>query len=54
MIVGRVQQIWRHAVKSMAGEKLEACEVGARGIPGDRGWATKRAAKLRTASAFRC
>lgn len=41
MIVGRVQQIWRHAVKSMAGEKLQACEVGLRGIPGDRGWAVR-------------
>jgi uncharacterized protein len=41
MIVGRVQQIWRHAVKSMAGEKLQACEVGSKGIPGDRGWAVR-------------
>ena len=41
MIVGRVQQIWRHAVKSMTGEKLENCEVTSRGIPGDRGWAVR-------------
>ena len=41
MIVGRVQQIWRYAVKSMAGEKLAACEVGSKGIPGDRGWAVR-------------
>ncbi len=41
MIVGRVQQIWRHAVKSMAGERLQTCEVGSKGIPGDRGWAVR-------------
>ena len=41
MRVGTVQQIWRHAVKSMAGEQLEACEVGSFGIPGDRGWALR-------------
>ncbi len=45
MIVGRVQQIWRHAVKSMAGEKLQACEVGFKGIPGDRGWAVRDESK---------
>lgn len=45
MIVGRVQQIWRHAVKSMAGEKLQDCEVGAKGIPGDRGWAVRDEAR---------
>lgn len=41
MIVGRVQQIWRHAVKSMAGEQLDQCFVEALGIPGDRGWALR-------------
>ena len=41
MIVGRVQQIWRHAVKSMAGEQLDECFVEAVGIPGDRGWALR-------------
>lgn len=41
MIVARVQQIWRHAVKSIAGERLQACEVGSKGIPGDRGWAVR-------------
>jgi uncharacterized protein YcbX len=41
MIVGTVQQIWRHPVKSMAGEKLNACIVEPSGIPGDRGWALR-------------
>ena len=41
MIVGRVEQIWRYAVKSMAGESLQVCEVGSKGIPGDRGWAVR-------------
>ena len=41
MIVGRVREIWRYPVKSMAGEKLMSCTVGSMGIPGDRGWALR-------------
>lgn len=41
MIIGTIKQIWRHPVKSMAGEELNACYVGALGIPGDRGWALR-------------
>ena len=41
MRIGTVKQIWRYAVKSMAGEQLESCTVGLRGIPGDRGWVLK-------------
>ncbi len=40
-IIGRVAEIWRYPVKSMAGERLERCSVGTRGIPGDRGWALR-------------
>src|SRR5215813_6485649 len=41
MRIGTVKQIWRFAVKSMAGEQLSSCTVGARGIAGDRGWAIR-------------
>jgi uncharacterized protein YcbX len=41
MYIGAVQQIWRYAVKSMAGESLNDCTVGPLGIPGDRGWALR-------------
>lgn len=41
MLVGTIEQIWRHPVKSMAGEKLVDCTVGSWGIPGDRGWALR-------------
>jgi len=39
MIVGKVKEIWRYPVKSMAGQRLERCEVISNGILGDRGWA---------------
>ena len=35
----KVEGLWRYPVKSMAGEPLASAFVGARGIPGDRGWA---------------
>jgi uncharacterized protein YcbX len=41
MIVGRVREVWRYPVKSMAGERLEHCEVGELGLDGDRGWALR-------------
>lgn len=41
MIVGRVTEIWRYPVKSMAGGRLPDCRVTERGIPGDRGWALR-------------
>lgn len=41
MQIGVVKEIFRYAVKSMAGEKLAECSVGSLGIPGDRGWAIR-------------
>src|SRR5438445_274016 len=32
----RVIQLWRYPVKSLAGERLEAADLGLDGIPGDR------------------
>jgi len=39
--IGTVRELWRYPVKSMAGERLDACEIGTDGIPGDRGWALR-------------
>lgn len=41
MVVGRVREVWRYPVKSMAGERLEECVVGPSGLHGDRGWALR-------------
>lgn len=35
----RVSELWRFPVKSMQGERVEAAEVGANGLAGDRRWA---------------
>lgn len=32
----RVSELWRYPVKSMAGERLEGCELTRDGVPGDR------------------
>jgi hypothetical protein len=37
--IGRVAALWRYPVKSMAGERLEAVDVGWSGLEGDRRWA---------------
>jgi len=39
MLVGTVREIWRYPVKSMAGQRVDACAVTASGVLGDRGWA---------------
>lgn len=42
---GRVTEIWRHPVKSMQGERLDATRLGPLGVPGDRGWAIRDEAR---------
>lgn len=39
MMVGRVTELWRYPVKSMAGERLDAADVSWHGVAGDRRWA---------------
>ena len=40
-LVGRVSEVWRYPIKSMGGEQLGQCMLGARGVVGDRGWALR-------------
>ncbi len=39
--LGTIAEIWRYPVKSMAGERLDRCAIGLRGLFGDRGWAVR-------------
>jgi hypothetical protein len=41
MTAFHVTEIWRYPVKSMQGERLDACVVTKTGIPLDRGWAVR-------------
>jgi uncharacterized protein len=41
-VLARVAECWRYPVKSMAGERLDAAEVGWHGLAGDRRWAFVR------------
>lgn len=40
-VLGTVREIWRHPVKSLEGERLEAASLGHDGVPGDRAWAVR-------------
>lgn len=39
IVVGRVAELWRYPVKSMAGEPLQESDVARHGVAGDRRWA---------------
>lgn len=40
-VVGRIKEIWRYPVKSMAGQTVQEARVAPNGILGDRLWATR-------------
>ncbi len=48
---GSVKSLWRYPVKSMAGEELDASEVTARGLLGDRAYALVDSSDGKVASA---
>jgi len=52
--VGRIRELWRYPVKSMAGEQIGECRLTAGGIPGDRAWALRdeAAAEIRGGKKF--
>lgn len=49
--IGRVQQLWRFPVKSMAGEAVSQVELTADGVLGDRAWALQDVESGRIVSA---
>lgn len=48
-----ITQIWRYPVKSLGGERLEAVDIGERGIDGDRGWGLRQLDTGKTLTARR-
>lgn len=47
-VVGRVVELWRYPVKSMAGESLDSVTVSWAGLAGDRRWAFVRDGLVRS------
>jgi uncharacterized protein len=47
-VVGRVAEVWRYPVKSMAGEWLAAADLSWQGLAGDRRWAFVRPGRSHT------
>jgi uncharacterized protein YcbX len=43
--VGTIKEIWRYPVKGMAGESLQSCGLGEKGLNGDRIWALRDTAR---------
>ena len=39
--VGTIKEIWRYPVKGMAGEQVDRCGLGKKGLTGDRIWALR-------------
>jgi uncharacterized protein YcbX len=44
-VVGKIREIWRYPVKGMAGESLDSCALGEKGLKGDRTWALRDEAR---------
>lgn len=51
MTIGQVAQLWRYPVKSLGGERVDAVDIGPRGVRGDRLWAVRDLERDVTASA---
>jgi uncharacterized protein len=47
-VVGRVAEVWRYPVKSMAGERLATADLSWQGLSGDRRWAFVRPGRAHT------
>ena len=50
-VMGSVVSLWRYPVKSMMGEELNACEVTAEGVVGDRAYALIDTANVKIGTA---
>jgi uncharacterized protein YcbX len=53
MTIGQVAELWRYPVKSLGGLKVDATDIGPRGVLGDRLWAVRDLERDITASARR-